>query len=162
MDAWTRRLIGLALVIVANVAPWAAGRLLGSRFNAPLDFGVRLRDGSRLFGGHKTWRGLLAAVLACALAAQWLGPGVALGLAFGALSMAADTASSFIKRRLKTAPGHELPALDQLPEALLPLIVLSRPLQLGMLECFGIASVFALLDLACVRLRHPARNESTH
>jgi CDP-diglyceride synthetase len=155
VDAWTRPLIGLTLVMVANVAPWAAGRLLGSRFNAPLDLSVKLRDGSRLFGDHKTWRGLAAGVLACALAAQLLGPGLALGLAFGALSMAADTASSFAKRRLRTAPGYEFPVLDQLPEALLPLIVLSRPLGLGMFECFGIAGVFVLLDLASVRLRHP-------
>jgi hypothetical protein len=157
MDAWTRRLIGLALVIVANVAPWAAGRLLGSRFNAPLDLSVRLRDGSRLFGGHKTWRGLVAGVLACALAAQLLGRGLGLGLAFGALSLAADTASSFIKRRLSAAPGYEFPLLDQLPEALLPLLVLSRPLQLGILECSGIAGVFALLDMASAHLRHRAR-----
>jgi hypothetical protein len=161
MDQWTRRLIGLGLVVAANVAPWAAGRLSASRFNLPLDFGATLRDGSRLFGDHKTWRGLLAGVLCCALAAQLLGRGYALGLAFGALSLAADTASSFAKRRLRVAPGYELPLLDQLPEALLPLTVLSRPLQLGLLECFGVAFVFSLLDLATARLRHK-RDGPTH
>lgn len=154
MDEWTRRLIALALVVVANVVPWASGRLFGARFNVPLDFGGTLSDGSRLLGDHKTWRGLIAGVLACALLAQWLGRGWALGLAFGSLSLAADTASSFAKRRLHVAPGRESPMLDQLPEALLPLIVLSRPLGLTILECFGLAAVFSLLDLATVRLRH--------
>ena len=154
MDEWTRRLIGLGLVVVTNVAPWAAGKLFGARLNLPLDFGTTLGDGSRVLGEHKTWRGLVAGVLACALAAQLLGCGFALGLAFGSLSLAADTVSSFAKRRLSVAPGHEFPILDQLPEALLPLIVLSRPLELGILECFGLAGVFSLLDLATLRLRH--------
>jgi CDP-diglyceride synthetase len=154
MDEWTRRLIALALVVAANVAPWASGRLFGGRFKVPLDFGHTLSDGSRLLGDHKTWRGLLAGVLTCALLAQWLGRGWVLGLAFGALSLAADTASSFAKRRLSVAPGREFPMLDQLPEALLPLLVLSRPLGLTIPECLGVAAVFSVLDLASVRLRH--------
>jgi hypothetical protein len=161
IDAWLPTLTGLALVIVANVAPWAAARLLGSRFNAALDGGARRRDGSRLLGDHKTWRGLVAGLLASALAAQLLGHGYLLGLAFGALSLAADIASSFAKRRLRAAPGYEFPLLDQLPEALLPLLILSRPLRLGMLECFGIAGVFTLLDLMAAHLRH-ADDAATH
>jgi hypothetical protein len=94
MDEWTRRLIALALVAVANVAPWACGRLFGTRFNLPLDVGHTL------------------------------------------------------------APGRKFPILDQLPEALLPLIALARPLGLLIPECLGIAAVFSLLDLATLRLRH--------
>jgi CDP-2,3-bis-(O-geranylgeranyl)-sn-glycerol synthase len=154
MDEWTRRLIALALVVVANVAPWACGRLFGTRFNLPLDVGHTLADGSRLLGDHKTWRGLIAGALACMLFTQLLGRGWGLGLAFGALSLAADLASSFAKRRLGVAPGREFPILDQLPEALLPLIVLARPLGLSIPECLGIAAVFSALDLATVRLRH--------
>src|ERR1700687_3587895 len=154
MDESTRRLIALALVVVANVAPWASWRLLGARFNLPLDFGRTLADGSRLLGDHKTWRGLVAGVLACALLAQCRGRGWALGLAFGSLSLAADIGSSYAKRRLSIAPGREFPILDQLPEAVLPLIVLAQPLELTTLECFGVAAVFSLRDLATVRLRH--------
>ena len=38
MNVWIQRLV--ALVIVANVAPWAAGRLFGSRRVAPLYMGT--------------------------------------------------------------------------------------------------------------------------
>ena len=63
VDEWTRRIVALLLVIVANISP-------------------------------------------CAL-----------GAAFGVLSPAADAATSFAKRRMRTAPGAELPLLDPLPEA---------------------------------------------
>ena len=154
MSEWTPRLTALALLALANTAPWAAGRLLRSRGAAPLDCGATLADGSRLLGDHKTWRGLIAGALACGLATQWLGHGWALGIAFGTLSLTADAATSFVKRRLRHAPGSELPGLDQLPEALLPLIVLARPLALGLLDAIAIAAVFLLLDLAVMRVRH--------
>jgi CDP-2,3-bis-(O-geranylgeranyl)-sn-glycerol synthase len=154
MDEWTRRLIALMLVIIANMAPWAVDRLLGPRYRAPLDLGATLADGERVFGAHKTWRGLAAGALACGLAAWIVGLGFVLGVAFGALALIADAASSFVKRRLRRAPGYEYPLLDQLPEALLPLIVLSRPLGLGILECIAIAFVFFLLDLAVTGVRH--------
>jgi CDP-diglyceride synthetase len=154
MTEWMPRLTALALLVLANTAPWAAGRLLRSRGAAPLDCGATLADGSRLLGDHKTWRGLIAGALACGLATQWLGQGWALGIAFGALSLAADAASSFVKRRLRRAPGTEIPGLDQLPEALLPLGVLSRPLGLPLLEGLAVAIVFLLLDLAVMRMRH--------
>jgi CDP-2,3-bis-(O-geranylgeranyl)-sn-glycerol synthase len=154
VDAWTGRLAALALLIVANTAPWAAARLLGARAAVPLDFGLRLRDGTPLFGAHKTWRGLAAGTLGCALAALGLGFSPVLGAAFGMLSLAADLGSSFVKRRLHAAPGTERPLLDQLPEALLPLLVLSRFLQLSLPDCLGVAAVFLALDLAATRWRH--------
>jgi hypothetical protein len=154
VHAWTGRLVALALLIVANTAPWTAARVLGARGALPLDFGLRLRDGAALFGAHKTWRGLAAGTLGCALAALAFGFPPLLGAAFGTLSLLADLASSFIKRRLGAAPGAELPLLDQLPEALLPLLVLSPYLQIGLPDCVGIAVVFLALDLAATRLRH--------
>lgn len=154
MDEWGRRLIALALVIIANIVPWAVGRLFGRRLRTPLDFGLRLRDGSPVLGEHKTWRGLIAGAIACGLAAQLVGLGFVLGAAFAILSLAADAASSFVKRRLRLAPGYEYPLLDQLPEALLPLIVLSQLLGLNLIECFAIAVAFLLLDLAATRVRH--------
>lgn len=145
----------LLLVIVANVAPWAAGRHLFRRWRAPLDGGATLADGTRVLGDHKTWRGLVIGTLACGGLAQLLQLSVFLGIAFGSLSLAADTASSFIKRRLRLQPGTEIPGLDQIPEALVPLLVLSRPLGLRFIESVAIAFVFLLLDLAVIQLRHP-------
>ena len=47
----------LALLGVAHTAPWAAGCLLAHRPPAPIDAGMRLMDGRRVLGEHKTWRG---------------------------------------------------------------------------------------------------------
>jgi CDP-2,3-bis-(O-geranylgeranyl)-sn-glycerol synthase len=144
----------LVLVMVANMAPWVSGRLLRGRLSWPLDFGLRLRDGTRLFGAHKTWRGLVAGVLACAATAYLLGHSVLLGIEFASLSLAADAASSFVKRRLGHGPGAEVPALDQLPEALIPLLVLAAPLRISVLEAVAIAVIFLCLDILAMPLRH--------
>jgi hypothetical protein len=143
----------LLLVIIANAAPWAAGRTLRGRWAAPLDCGATLADGTRVLGDHKTWRGLIAGALACGIAARLLGQTVLLGLVFGTLSLAADAVSSFVKRRFRFRPGVEIPGLDQLPEALVPLIALSRPLGLSVLGSIAVGIVFLLLDLAAARLR---------
>ena len=154
MDERFRLLGALLLVIIANVAPWAAGRWFPGRWAAPLDGGARLVDGTRVLGDHKTWRGVVAGALACGMAAPLLGHAVWLGLAFGTLSLLADAASSFVKRRCRVAPGGEIPGLDQLPEALLPLIVLSRPLGIGLWGSLAVGVVFLVLDLAVMRARH--------
>ena len=96
-------------------------------------------------------------MLACGVVARLLQLPLLLGVAFGSLWLAADTATSFIKRRLRLQPGAEIPVVDQLPEALVPLLVLSRPLgSLSLIESLTIALVFLLLDLAVMRLRHPS------
>jgi CDP-diglyceride synthetase len=151
----TRWLDALLLVIAANVTPWAAGRYLSGHWRTPLDGGAILADGTRVLGDHKTWRGLTVGVLACGVVARLLQLPLFLGIAFGALSLAADIVSSFVKRRLRLQPGAEIPGVDQLPEALVPLLVLSRPLGLGLIESIAIALVFLVLDLAATRLRHP-------
>ena len=114
---------GFLLIAVANSVPWALGRVFGDRWAAPLDFGVMLRDGERLFGAHKTWRGLIAGVLACAAVSEALASGYLLGMGVGAIALLADALSSAAKRRLRRAPGSEIPGLDQLPESVLPLAV---------------------------------------
>jgi len=147
--------VALLLICTANTAAWAAGRLLGSRWAAPLDFGVVLKDGQRLFGSHKTWRGMLAAALASGGLAAALGPGFLLGAAFGAASMAGDALSSTLKRRLRREPGTEVPLLDQVPEAMLPLALFGPALGLGFLAMAGVTVAFTLLDLAATGFRHP-------
>jgi len=142
------------LVAAAQTAPWAAGYFLGHRLGAPIDAGLKLPDGRRLLGDHKTWRGFVAAVLACAVAASLLGYSVRLGLAFAALSLAGDAASSFIKRRLHLAPGTEIPGLDQIPEALAPLLTLCRRLGIGVGGACALTGIFLLIDLATMPLRH--------
>ena len=143
----------LLLLIAANATPVVAAWLLHGRLAAPLDGGARLGDGTRVLGDHKTWSGLVAGVMGCAIAAKCLGLTLAVGFAFGALSLLADAASSFVKRRLRLAPGAEIPGLDQVPEALLPLLALSAPLGIDLPGCLMDTAVFLTLDVAFARLR---------
>ena len=143
----------LLLIMVANVLPWAASRVLPRHWPAPLDYGLRSRDGRRLLGDHKTWKGLLVGTLGCGLTAMLTGPGLAIGAGFGALSLTGDALSSALKRRLRLAPGTEIPGLDQLPEALLPSIVFAGALGIGPAEIMASALAFLVLDILVTRVR---------
>lgn len=149
-----RILIALLLVVTANTAAWVAARIFSTRWQAPLDGGSTLPDGTRLLGSHKTWRGLIAAAVACGVAAQLLRLGFALGVAFGVLALLGDAASSFAKRRLRLPPGAEVPGLDQMAEAILPLLVLQRPLGLDLAQILIVTAAFTMLDIAVTKLRH--------
>ncbi len=105
----------------------------------PMDFGRTLRDGERLFGDGKTWRGLVGGVLSAALlglllylpfgflaptsswsfgqpeselgAAAFLAFGASAVLAFGALL--GDLVAAFLTRRMHKPRGAKAPGLDQ-------------------------------------------------
>ncbi|WP_279244529.1 CDP-archaeol synthase [Candidatus Litorirhabdus singularis] len=113
----------LLLICAANIAPVIAHKVMSNRFNRPVDGGLVLGDGFPLFGSSKTWRGLVAALMLSAAAALLLGLPLLAGLALGAGSMCGDLLSSFIKRRLGRASSTQFLGLDQIPEALLPLLV---------------------------------------
>jgi hypothetical protein len=113
----------LLLLAAANSGPLVAAKLLGGRLAAPVDGGRRLADGQPLFGPSKTWRGLVVAIAATTAAAPCLGLDWRWGAAIGAAAMAGDLSSSFVKRRLGVAPSGMAPGIDQIPEALLPLLV---------------------------------------
>ncbi len=114
---------------------------------------MSLRDGTRLLGDHKTWRGLIAAVASCGIVASVLHLGLGLGAAFGALALLGDAASSFIKRRLRIRPGAEVLGLDQVAEVLVPVFVLRQTLGLGLVDMVVVV-VFTVLDVAATKLRH--------
>jgi hypothetical protein len=138
--------IVLLLVIVANATPWLLAVLLGDRGAWPVH--------RRAFGTHKTWRGLVGGVLACAVMAVLAGLDFGLGAAFGTLALAGDLLARFSKRRLQLAPGTEVPLLDQLPESLLPASVLASRLGIALIEAMAVGLAFTRFDLATVRLRH--------
>jgi CDP-2,3-bis-(O-geranylgeranyl)-sn-glycerol synthase len=144
----------LLLIVLANTSAWVCGRALRGHWAAPLDFGWVLRDGSRLFGSHKTWPGLVAGVLASALGGQLSGLTWMVGAGIGAASLLGDAISSGVKRRLELPPGTEVPGLDQLPEALLPLVIFAPALGLGVAEVAAVAAAFLALDLLVARFRH--------
>ena len=135
---------GLLLLVLANGAPVGVKLLFGNRFTTPLDFGMRLADGNPLFGGSKTIRGLASAILATTLAGAALDIGWKAGALFGLLAMAGDLMSSFTKRRLGLAPSSRATGIDQIPEAVLPLLLSRGPLDLTLADV-AIGSVAFML-----------------
>jgi CDP-2,3-bis-(O-geranylgeranyl)-sn-glycerol synthase len=119
---WLSDLQALLLLTGANTAPVLSAGLLGPRLAAPIDRNVTFRDGRPIFGPHKTWRGLVCGIVAAAALAAATGLAAAMGAAFGALGLLGDLFSSFVKRRWGKASGTWMPLVDQLPEALLPLL----------------------------------------
>lgn len=142
----------LAMLFAVNGAPIILQRLLGDRWNAALDAGWNKLDGAPLFGPSKTWRGVLGALVAGPLAALALDFPLRLGLIAAAGAMAGDLLSSFAKRRLKIAASGQALGLDQIPESLLPLLLMREPLALADRDIFIIVVDFLVLELLISRL----------
>ncbi|WP_245278236.1 CDP-archaeol synthase [Methylosinus sp. PW1] len=147
----------LLLLIVANGAPVLGKRLLGDVFARPVDGGARFFDGRPLLGPAKTWRGLLLAVLAAACCAPLVGFPAHIGALLGAFAMAGDLFSSFVKRRLGLASSSRAPGLDQIPEALLPLLAMAAPARLGAGEIVIVTGLFFFGSQALSRLMFDLR-----
>jgi CDP-2,3-bis-(O-geranylgeranyl)-sn-glycerol synthase len=90
----------------------------------PIDLGMHLRDGRRIFGDGKTYKGLITGtacgvivgVIQMYVATEFelpiFSPEAIFCLAFGAMS--GDLAASFFKRRVGLERGAMLPIVDQL------------------------------------------------
>ncbi len=144
----------LTLLAVANTAPLLAKRWFQSRWAAPLDGGLTFVDGRPLLGPSKTWRGVAAAIAACAALAPCLGLPLQAGMLLGAGAMAGDAISSFVKRRLGIASSGRATGIDQIPEALLPLCLLRQPLGLSVLDIVAITGLFFGLQVPLARVWH--------
>ena len=152
-DLW----LGVRLLVLLgaiNAAPIVAKRLLGARWAWPLDGGLHFVDGRRLLGSSKTVRGLVAAVAAGALGSVLLGLPAGAGATVGAAAMAGDALSSFVKRRLGVAPSGRATGLDQVPEALLPLVVVRDVLGLDWLHVVVVTAAFFALEIPLARWAH--------
>lgn len=145
------------LVVIANVAPVVTSLLMGQRWNAPLDGGLRLPDHRPVLGLSKTIRGVLASVLATALLAPLFGFSPATGAGFACLAMLGDICSSFVKRRFGIASSHSAPLLDQLPESLLPLWFMQPIVGGTTAEILAAAAIFTLGDLVLCGLYGPGQ-----
>lgn len=120
-------------VYLANMAPPVVKNLPFLRnFNAPVDFGLKLRD-HYLFGDHKTWRGVICAIIAgtaAVLVQGWLESHFkifqkislvdysdfnlfSLGILMSSGAMAGDLGAAFVKRRLNLEPGQAFMPWDQ-------------------------------------------------
>lgn len=137
----------LALVCVANGAPVIAKRLLGSTGAIPLDGGLKLKDGQRLFGPSKTLRGIGFAVASASIVGPLVGVSVAVSAILAAAAMIGDLMSSFIKRRFKMETSTMALGLDQIPESLLPSLLAMMFFSLTFLDVIIIVTIFLCAEL---------------
>jgi CDP-2,3-bis-(O-geranylgeranyl)-sn-glycerol synthase len=144
----------LALLSAANAVPVIVAQLARGRWAVPLDFGWVLADGERLFGDHKTWRGLVSGIVACTVVGVFFDLSASVSAGFACASLLADALSSAAKRRMHLKPGAEYVGLDQIGEALLPLALFAGALSLGLGELVVVTATFIVLDVATANLRH--------
>jgi CDP-2,3-bis-(O-geranylgeranyl)-sn-glycerol synthase len=120
---------------VANMMPiFVAQVSVLKPYDAPLDFGKTFR-GKRVFGSHKTWRGLAAGIIFSTITlgiqqllvhhSGWLQswtsrvdyaqlPTLVLGPLFAVGALGGDAIESFFKRQRSIAPGHGWFPFDQI------------------------------------------------
>lgn len=134
----------LVLLYLVNFAPPLLSHCCGKRWNTPVDRGRNWRDGHRLFGDHKTVRGLAGSALVGAVAGWSLGLTAWVGTLVALLSMAGDLLSSFIKRRLALPAGGVVPGLDQVFEGAFPLLLLGPIFSFGFWTQIAILLAFGL------------------
>jgi len=130
-----------------NGAPIIARNITGTHFNWPIDLGVTFVDGQPLLGCAKTWRGLLAAIVAGAVVASLSGLSAKHGAAFALLAMIGDLFASFTKRRLQLTPSSRSRGLDVLPESLLPSTVMSSELGLHIADIACVVMIFFVFEV---------------
>ena len=112
----------LTLLAVANGTPVIAAKLLGKDDALPLDGNATLSDGRPLFGSSKTIRGVVLSVALTTIAAPLIGLTWQVGVVVAIGAMIGDLFSSFVKRRLGMSSSSKFTGLDQIPEALIPLV----------------------------------------
>ena len=115
---------------LANMAPVVVAYFLPA-YNLPVDFGRSLR-GRRLFGSHKTWRGLIAGVVVAFLAFalqkllyeqlpvvraisrfDYASASPFIGIGMGVAALGGDLIKSLFKRQVDIQPGQPWFPFDQ-------------------------------------------------
>lgn len=142
----------LLLVLIANGAPVIARYLLGRRWDRALDGGRLFVDGRPWLGPSKTIRGIAAALLCTSLAAVVIGLPAGIGLQVALGAMLGDLLSSFIKRRLGIPSSAMALGLDQIPEVLLPALLVSSELGITPIGVAGVVIAFVVLGLVLSRI----------
>jgi CDP-2,3-bis-(O-geranylgeranyl)-sn-glycerol synthase len=152
----------LALLVMANGAPIIARHLLGEYCAWPIDGGLKTAQGNPILGHSKTLRGVVAAVILTTAIAPLMGIGWPWGAAIGGLAMLGDLIASFTKRRLGYPPSSQAIGLDQIPESLIPLLVIAPAFQLKLWSIFMVVLAFSVVVPLLSRLffllgirRHP-------
>jgi hypothetical protein len=137
----------LLLIIIANGAPILIWLLLSDSFSLAVDFGQELPDNRRIFGPTKTWRGVFAALAVTSVAAWLFGLSPQTGLLVAVYAVLGDLLSSFIKRRLAMEPSSMAPLLDQVPESLLPALMMRQVFNLDIPSVLLLVLIFIIMEL---------------
>lgn len=135
------------MLVLANGAPVVVAAILKSRWSAPVDGGRVWSDGRRVFGKSKTWRGVVSGAMACGLFSLATGLGFLFGCLFGLLGLAGDLLSSFTKRRLGLSSSARAVGLDQIPEALLPMLLAMWWLPVSLWVVLGVVVLFTASNI---------------
>lgn len=140
--------------MLANGTPVLVALVLGRRWDRPVDGGRLLGDNRPVLGRNKTWRGLISGSLASGLFSLLAGYGLLFGCLFGLLALVGDAISSFIKRRMGLQDSARALGLDQIPEALLPMLLAAAWLPLGWLHVVLVTGVFVVANILLSPLLH--------
>jgi hypothetical protein len=147
----------LTLLVLANGTPVVAKKILSERLACPLDGGVEFVDGRPLLGRSKTIRGVVLAVLVTTAGAPLVGLEWTVGFLVGSLAMAGDLLSSFLKRRMALPPSSRASGLDQVPEALFPLLACRNLLSLTMADIATGVGLFFIGEVLLSRVFYALR-----
>lgn len=137
----------LFLIIIANGAPVLVRLLLKDHLDLAVDFGAKFADSNRIFGSSKTWRGIIAALLATPAVAFLLRYSPETGFQIAVFAILGDLLSSFIKRRLGMESSSKAFLLDQVPESLLPALMVKHSFNLALADILILVFVFVIIDL---------------
>jgi len=142
----------LFLILVANGAPILGAVVFRSVFRHPVDNGLVLGDGRRLFGESKSWRGIVLAILLTSLTSMLFGLGWLLGILVAIFAMLGDLFASFIKRRAGMPSSSKALGLDQVPEALFPLLASHSLVDMTIGQVGLLVFLFFVLELVLSRI----------
>ena len=154
---------------VANMMPIPAAAVPQlKRFDTPIDLGKSWR-GKRIFGSHKTWRGLVAGIIFGTLTlllqqllvahSVWLQdwthqvayaqlPTLILGPLFAVGALGGDAVESFFKRQAGIAPGHGWFPFDQTDYIIGAAIVSIPFVHLSALQYIALIFIWLVIHVA--------------
>jgi len=104
---------------IANIVPGLVKKM--GFLDYPIDFNKTF-GGKRVFGSHKTWRGLLFGILSASLITLLQSRGLLVGFIIGTGTLFGDLVGSFIKRRLGLKPGGKNLLIDEMPGTIFALV----------------------------------------
>jgi len=142
----------MLLLLIANGAPILSKRIMGRRYDFPVDGSLLFFDRQPILGKSKTWRGLISSLVLTSIAAVVLAVPWQAGLIIACGAMSGDLLSSFIKRRLGIVPSDQALLLDQIPESLIPMLLVSNNFDLSLIEIVAMTLAFVVIELLLSKL----------